>query len=300
MITTGQRITIAILIPVALISVGYALILLANHLTGLQEREKIERKKIAVEKRQEIYEKAAEESKKRRGQGNEGEGKEGFILLSPFEIGKMDNEARKKIILQLLEILKDKSSTPKDYSTAYYILINFREKAPPVLARWLREETDPGVMYAALKACVELKTVYDIDGDSPEDAFLDTALGVLEKADLPARREVAGLLGCYRDARAREVLARFLRSDDPTLVYYAILSLGQIGTRDDVPRIVPFLSNPDRGLMAAASRAMDSLLSYDAGQDVILLKDYGKALDEEAQRWRDWWREHSGEFPPSS
>lgn len=300
MITTGQRITIAILIPVALVSVAYALILLANHLTGLQEREKIERKRIAVEKRQEAYERAVEEAKKRRGQGNEEEGKEGFILLSSFEIGKMENDAREKIILELLEILKDKFSTPKDFSTAYYTLINFREKAPPVLARWLREETGPGVMYAALKACVELKTVYDIDGDSPGDAFLDTALGVLEKADLPARREAAGLLGCYRDARAREALARFLRSDDSTLVYYAILSLGKIGTRDDVPRIVPFLSNPDRGLMAAASRAMDSLLSYNAGQDVILLKDYGKALDKEAQRWRDWWREHSGEFPSSS
>ncbi|MFH1549333.1 MAG: hypothetical protein ABIH04_02115, partial [Planctomycetota bacterium] len=65
-------------------------------------------------------------------------------------------------------------------------------------------------------------------------------------------------------------------------------------------RIVPFLSNPDRGLMAAASRAMDSLLSYNAGQDVILLKDYEKALDKEVQRWRDWWREHSGEFSSSS
>ena len=221
-------------------------------------------------------------------------------MLSPFEIGEMENDAREKTLLELLEILKNKSSTPKDFSTAYYILINFREKAPPVLARWLREETDPGVIYAALKACVELKTVYDIDGDSPEDAFLDTALGVLEKADLPARRETARLLGCYRDARAREALAEFLRSDDSTLVYYAILSLGQIGTPDDVARIVPFLGNPDRGLMAAASRAMDSLLSYNAGQDVILLKDYDKALAEEVQRWRDWWRQHSGEFPPSS
>jgi len=299
MITTGQRITIAILIPVALASVGYALILLANHLTGLEEREKIEKRRIAVERRQEAYERAAEESKKRHEYGNE-ENEEGFRLLGPFEIGEMENDAREKIIRELLEILKNKSSTPKDFSTAYYILINFREKAPSVLARWLREETDPGVMYAALKACVELKTVYDIDGDSPEDAFLGTALGVLEKADLPARRELARLLGCYRDARAREALARFLRSDDSTLVYYAILSLGQIGTRGDVSRIVPFLSNSDRGLMAAASRAMGSLLSYNAGQDVILLKDYDKALDKEAQRWRDWWRQHSGEFPPSS
>ncbi len=299
MITTGQRITIAILIPVALASVGYALISLVNHLASLEERARNEQRRLAVEKRQETYEKAAEESKKEHEYGNE-ENEEGFRLLGPFEIGEMENDAREKIILELLEILKNKSSTPKDFSTAYYILINFREKAPPVLARWLREETDPGVMYAALKACVELKTVYDIDGDSPGDAFLDTALGVLEKADLPARRETARLLGCYRDARAREALARFLRSDDSTLVYYAILSLGQIGTRDDVPRIVPFLSNPDRGLMAAASRAMDSLLSYNAGQDVMLLKDYDKALDEEAQRWRDWWRQHSGEFPPSS
>ncbi|MFH1549243.1 MAG: HEAT repeat domain-containing protein, partial [Planctomycetota bacterium] len=280
MITTGQRITIAILIPVALASVGYALISLVNHLASLEERARNEQRRIAVEKRQEAYERAVEKSKKEHEYGNE-ENEEGFRLLGPFEIGEMENDAREKILRELLEILKNKSSTPKDFSTAYYILINFREKAPPVLARWLREETDPGVMYAALKACVELKTVYDIDGDSPGDAFLDTALGVLEKADLPARRETARLLGCYRDARAREALARFLRSDDSTLVYYAILSLGQIGTRDDVPRIVPFLSNPDRGLMAAASRAMDSLLSYNAGQDVILLKDYEKALDKE-------------------
>ncbi len=299
MITTGQKITIAILIPVALASVGYALISLVDHLKSLTKQEELAKRKGYTERRREAYEKAVEKSK-RKHEHRDGEQEEEFRLLNPVEIDEMENDERAKVLRKLLEILKNKSCAPEDFFIAYYTLINFREKAPPVLARWLREETDPDVMYAALKAGVELKTVYDIDGGSPGTAFLDLALGVLDKADLPARRETARLLGCYRDTRAREVLARFLHSDDSILVYYAILSLGQIGTRGDVPDIEPFLGNPDKGIKAAACRAMDSLLSYNAGQDVVLLKDYDTALEEKARHWRAWWRQHSGEFPPSS
>jgi HEAT repeat protein len=165
------------------------------------------------------------------------------------------------------------------------------------LASWLKDDNDPFVIYVALKACLELKSVYEIDGVAPETDFLDLSLGAFEKADGAGKYCVAQLLGFYRDQRARDILVKMLEADDSTLVYYALLSLGRIGAPAEVPKLVLFLNSPDKALVAAACRALDSLLNYDAGQDVTFLPDYRQALDEKARQWLAWWREHSREFP---
>jgi HEAT repeat protein len=113
----------------------------------------------------------------------------------------------------------------------------------------LLNSTDPRVQWQAAEAL----------GACGEGA-VPSLLGVLKSPFIPVRLGAIEALGMIRDTRAISPLIVVLGHDRSLEVRWAaILALGEIGSRDTIPHLVPFLRDPNRYLRYGAATALGRL-----------------------------------------
>lgn len=183
-------------------------------------------------------------------------------------------------------------------SNAYFSLLNFREKAVPELLRWVKDE--PVARYYALKAFVAFRRDFATESTDPKNRFLDAALSVLPEVGLGERIQIAQLLGYYREDQARSVLREMIDSDELAVAHSAIVSLARVGESSDALLLARLLDSENAVIRTAACDALDSLLNFHAGTDLVLPADYYAALDKRVSEWKKWLAENKTKLSPKS
>lgn len=285
MITQGQRITIAVLIPLALISVGLAVYTYVSHVRNLEQREqeriireKVERGRVRMD-RKPPEDNLPPEEEKRPG------------LHMPRDLAEMETGERAKLAADTLAILGRAASGGEERYRACVSLMNCRRDAVAPLLDALKSD-NAQLLYYALKACADLKELYRID----DAGFLDAALAIKENAPADVKMQAARLLGLYRDDRAVARLENLAADDGAGVQYRALLSLARAGRRSSAPVIARALYSERPEIQAAAVRAMDAVVGYSVGGEFTTLRDYFGALARETRKWRSWWEKNKGDF----
>lgn len=120
--------------------------------------------------------------------------------------------------------------------------------------------------------------------------------------DLEAKEKVFALLMVRRHPELRGLAQEQLRDVDPAVRTLGLQQLARAGDRQLVPLVIPFLSDPDPRVVAAAGYALGKWTSNDFGFRLSLaLPDFKReaspnadtaALSQGVARWMDWWKEH--------
>jgi len=120
--------------------------------------------------------------------------------------------------------------------------------------------------------------------------------------DLDAKDKAFALLMTRRHPELRGLALEQLQDVDPAVRTLGLQQLARAGDRQLVPLVVPFLSDSDPRVVAAAGYALGKWTSNDFGFRLSLaLPDFKReatsnadtsALSQAVARWNDWWKEH--------
>jgi peroxiredoxin len=119
--------------------------------------------------------------------------------------------------------------------------------------------------------------------------------------DLEAKEKAFALLAARRHPELRGLALEQLRDIDPAVRTLGLQQLARSGDRQLVPLVIPFLSDPDPRVAAAAGYALGKWTSNDFGFRLSLaLPDFKReassnadtaSLSQAVARWNDWWKE---------
>ncbi len=283
--TQGQKIAIAILIPVALVSCAYAVHTCLEYHNAIQARQEHQRlaEKVKGGRRK---------VKIRRGDDSPdipvapAHGKYPKLYV-PREIADLQPEERSELAAEMLNFLTlDKTGAQEKYR-AYVTLVNCRDAGGGLLLDALNSD-DMRRVYYALKACADLKGLYRLEAEG-DVTYLQASLRIPRDAPPDVKMQLARLLGLYRDERAASRLNALASHPNPGVRYFALLSLARVGRPTSLPVIAAALEGDDPAVVAAACRAMSAIAGYDVGGEFTFLPDYSHSLAREAEEWRNWW-----------
>lgn len=124
--------------------------------------------------------------------------------------------------------------------------------------------------------------------------------------DLEAKDKAFALLMTRRHPELRGLALEQLRDVDPAVRVLGLQQLARAGDRQLVPLVIPFLSDPDPRVVAAAGYALGKWTSNDFGFRLSLaLPDFKReatpsadtaALSQAVARWMEWWKQHESDF----
>ena len=284
MTTRTQRTVIAILLPIALASVAYAVHACLEYRKKVERAAEYLREKEQVERGRYVVERKPAPDEFETPPPHEGEYPRLYV---PREMADMSAAERSALAADMIRFLGLDHTAPEKRYRAYITLVNCREAATAPLLRALNSENMREVYYA-LNACAHLRGLYHIDAGG-ETTFLDAALRIPADAPADVKTKLARLLGLYRDGRAATRLEELAADPDPSVRYRALLSLARVGRSDSLPAIAGTLEDDDPALLAAACRAMSAIAGYNVGDEFTAPPNYVDALSREVNRWRAWW-----------
>ncbi len=138
---------------------------------------------------------------------------------------------------------------------------------------------------------------------SEEVAILKDAA---RSGDLEAKDLAFAVLSTRRHPELRGLALEQLRDVDPAVRALGFQQLARAGDVQLVPLVIPFLSDADPRVVAAAGYALGRWTSNDFGVRLSLaLPDFKRevipnadaaALSQGVVRWRDWWKEHQADY----
>lgn len=128
--------------------------------------------------------------------------------------------------------------------------------------------------------------------------------------DLEGKEKAFALLAMRRQPELRHLALGQLQDVDPAVRALGLQQLARADGRELVPVVIPFLSDPDPRVVAAAGHALGKWTSNDFGIRLSLaLPDFKReatpsadtaALSQGVARWMEWWKEHAPDYaaPP--
>jgi hypothetical protein len=130
-------------------------------------------------------------------------------------------------------------------------------------------------------------------------------------ADITSRELAFAALTRAKHPRLRELALEQLEDADPAARVLGLQSLRRVAGSNDVPIAMRLLGDPDPRVVVSAALVLRQVTGQDFGikQSLALPRFTGSdntdsapppdvaAIDQNVQRWRDWWKHHHAEYP---